>query len=125
MPPSTKISLAAMKLLSSEARKATTFATSSSVPVRARGVMSAAYSMKLFSASRLALAFSCAGVGITPGLIALTRMPRPRKSDDHVLASFCRKTQNSAETPGFLRLFACEFLLDAYVCSVAHGRHEG
>src|SRR5258707_13992740 len=86
MPPSTKISLAAMKLLSSEARKATTFATSSTVPVRARGVMLAAYSMKLFSASRLALAFSCPGVGITPGLIALTRMPRPRKSDDHVLA---------------------------------------
>src|SRR3981189_20454 len=61
MPPSTKISLAAMKLLSSEARKAATFATSSSVPVRARGVMLAAYAMKLFSASRLAVAFSCAG----------------------------------------------------------------
>ena len=86
MPPSTKISLAAMKLLLSEARKATTFATSSTVPVRARGVMLAAYSMKLFSASRLALAFSCPGVGMTPGLIALTRMPCPRKSDDHVLA---------------------------------------
>src|SRR5260370_13510751 len=69
-----------------EARKVATFATSSSVPVRARGVMLAAYSMKLFSASRLAAAFSCAGDGITPGLIALTRMPSPRKSDDHVLA---------------------------------------
>ena len=56
-----------------EARKVATFATSSSVPVRARGVMLAAYSMKLFSASRLAAAFSCAGDGITPGLIALTR----------------------------------------------------
>jgi hypothetical protein len=36
--------------------------------------MLAANSMKLFSASGLAAAFSCAGVGITPGLTALTRI---------------------------------------------------
>src|SRR6267143_6096737 len=87
-----------MKLLSSEARKAKTFATSSSVPVRARGVMLAAYAMKLFSASRLAVAFSCAGDGITPGLMSLTRMPWPRKSDDHVLAKLRTAACEALET---------------------------
>ena len=85
MPPSTKISLAAMKLLSSEARKATILATSSAVPVRASGVMLLAHSMKLASASGLGLALSCAGVRITPGLMALTLMFLPRKSDDQVV----------------------------------------
>jgi hypothetical protein len=41
--------------------------------------------MKLASASGLGLRLSCAGVGITPGLMALTLMFLPRKSDDHVL----------------------------------------
>jgi hypothetical protein len=86
-PPSAKTSLAVIKLLSSEARKATTFATSSSVPVRASGVMLAAYSIKLASASLSTSVFSCPGVGITPGLTALTRMFLPRRSDDHVRAN--------------------------------------
>jgi hypothetical protein len=42
--------------------------------------------MTLASASGLGLAFSCAGVGITPGLTALTQIFMPRKSDDQVLA---------------------------------------
>jgi hypothetical protein len=46
MPPSTKTSLPFMKLLSSDARNATTFATSSSRPIRARGVIEAAKSKK-------------------------------------------------------------------------------
>jgi len=48
--------------------------------------MLAAYSMKLATASGPRPVFSCPGVGITPGLIALTRMFLPRKSDDYVRA---------------------------------------
>jgi len=40
-----------------------------------------------------------------------------------VLASFCRETQNITSNQGFMR-FGVYFLLDMYVCSVAHIIHE-
>ena len=41
------------------------------------------------------------------------------------LASFCRETQDSAETRAFLRVFVCCVLLDVNVCFLTHGRYEG
>ena len=82
-PPSTNSSIPVIKLLSSDARNKTAFATSSGLPIRPSGIV---FKRVVFicSSSNKRLR---TGVSVGPGLIALTRILRCLRSTVHERAN--------------------------------------
>jgi hypothetical protein len=83
MPPSTRSSLPATKLLSSEARNSIAAAISSGRAMRPSGMFAACLARTAAASSGDLVSASISGVSQGPGVIVLTRMPRSWRRHRH------------------------------------------